>query len=598
MAKIVLIDSKKKLERDFSREWLLNEGHKYIMGRKSNIDIDIDLSFDQSVSRFHAEIWYEDSSWWIKDNSRYGTKINGEKIAKAARIELKFDDEITVGSETTLAFIPARRKFCYWNKLWIGIESADSLNYALLHNGFPFIEKIILHNRSGSALDPLKFCLNLAGYFEKTFEIPGLKPNESFIFNPDTKVNPETLESHTETISSFLKVYINKSLILEKKIRILAHNEWSKENIDYHRTSLASFVLPNHPFIQQIVTEVMAPFKKRQGEAPGMSSLATCEAFYDYFQKQWDFEYVNELSSFEAGSQKIRLPHMVFLDWASRKAKGTCIDLSLLFSSCLENSAAEPLLLIFEMKDRPGLCHAIVGCSDKPTINEPLFTDRALIDKGIVVMDPTGFAKGLKFKEAKKEAEIIFKNNDFVFGLDIKAARRYNVLPLPFSGQPKDSPMITKVDKKAKELADQIGEDTGYKVYTPVHILLALLLAGDGFTREVFKQAGLNIDDTEERLQKGLRAKPDKKVEEAKPSEHYDLVYANALKMAKDEGSPFILEKHLFLALLDTRSGVLDKAVAYLNTNREVLKDSAYQLLKIHPFSEKEKSFFGSVYLP
>lgn len=591
--KLLLITSKKEIGKDTPRGWTLKEGYRYTIGR-GNSDVDIDLSFDPSISRQHAEVWSEGNSWWIKDSSAYGTKINGEEISKGKRIRLKFDDEISMGNKTTLTFVPPWRDCQRLRDFWMEMEAADSLNYALLHNGLPFLEKIILRNCGKVTSDSLKLRLSLGNYFDKIYEIPHLPSGKSFILRPDLKINPEILESQTETSLSLLKVFINDSIVVEKKIKILAYNEWSKEEISYHRTSLASFVLPNHPYIEQISAEIREPLEKIKNSSSSLSE--SLKTLYDYFQKQWQIEYIEEPSSFESHSQKIRLPHQILLDWHTRKGTGTCVDLSLLFASCLENMGFQPLLLIFEIK--PELCHTIVGCwEEKQIIMESLLIEKGKIEKGLLIVDTTAFARGFEFEEALAQALEIIKKKKFLYALDITAARRCKILPLPFSGRPKESAIITKVDRKAKELAEEMGEDTGYKVYSPVHILLSLLLVGDGFTKEVFKQTGLIIEKSREILKKGL-SEPHIRVEKLRPSEHYNLVWGLALNLAKEEGSPFVLEKHLFFALLEIESQALERAIKSLGTNREVLKETAYSLLKTRPFSKTEKSFFGSICLP
>jgi hypothetical protein len=595
--KLLLITSKKEIEKDALQQWTLKESCRYAIGRGSS-NVDIDLSFDPSVSRQHAEIWFEEGTWWIKDNSAYGTKINGEKIPKAERIRLKFDDEISMGNKTTLKFIPAWRECYYLKDLWIEMEVADSLNYALLHNNLPFLEKIILHNRGKTTSDSLKLRLSLGDYFDKIYEIPHFSIGKSFIIKPDLKIDPEILENQTEISLSLLKVFINDSLLIEKRIKILAYNEWSKEEISYHRTSLASFVLPNHPYIEQITAEIRELLKINKDDQNKTFSSEFLNTLYNYFRTQWKIDYIDELPSFESNSQRIRLPHQILLDWHARKGAGTCIDLSLLFASCLENMGFQPLLLIFEIK--PGLCHAIGGCwKEKQMIMQALFNERTQIKKEILIIDPTGFARGFEFEKALTQALEITKKKKFLYALDITAARRCKILPLPFSGRPKESTIVIRVDRKARELAEEIGQDTGYKVYSSVHILLSLLLVGDRFTKEVFKRAGLNIKKAKELFEKGLKSiKPHRKIEKLKPSEHYKLVWVLALNLAKEEGSPFVLEKHLFFALLETESQALDKAINSLGTNREILKEAAYSLLKTRPFSETEKSFFGSTCSP
>jgi phosphoserine phosphatase RsbU/P len=70
------------------------------IGRSSKNDVN--LSFDLSLSRFHAEVTRRDSRHYIADvGSRNGTSLNGRPVLQPS--ELKVGDRITLG-ETTILF--------------------------------------------------------------------------------------------------------------------------------------------------------------------------------------------------------------------------------------------------------------------------------------------------------------------------------------------------------------------------------------------------------------------------------------------------------------------------------------------------------------
>ena len=597
-AKFILINSEKDIPDNFKREWILRKDKIYIVGREGKNEVDIDLSFDPSVSRNHCKIWFETGSWWIKDLSTYGTTVNSKRILKEESFQLKFDDQIFLENKTILTIIPSLRNSSNFKELRIEIEAADSLNYALLHNGLPFLEKIILRNCGKVKAGPIDLVIHLNNRWQYVYEeVSDLEPGKSLIFNPDIKIEPGIIEGQTESSLSFLKIFINDTLAIEKDIKILAYNEWSKEDIAYHRSSLASFVLPNHPFVEQINVEIREELKSINKDYAKLAPLEIISYAYNYFKDKWQIEYLDEPSSFESKSQKIRFPHQVLRDWNAKRGSGTCIDLSLLFASCLENLKLKPLLFMFEVN--PGLYHLIAGCwQENFTAIQPLLSDKEQFAGKVFILDPTGFASGLEFKESCNKAQQLLKKEKFIYALDIAAARRCKILPLPFSGRPKESSMVIKADKKAKELAKEIGKIAGYTVYSPIHILLSLILIGDGFTKEVFAKAGLDINKSERILKEGLKnIKPPVAVDKLKPSEHYELVWDLASNIAKSEGSPFILEKHVFFALTETKSKALEQAISSLGTSQEVLKEVGFFLLKTRPFSRTEKSFFGSICL-
>jgi len=70
------------------------------IGRSSKNDVN--LSFDLSLSRFHAEVTRQAGRYYVADvGSRNGTSLNGKPVVKAA--ELQVGDRITLG-ETTILF--------------------------------------------------------------------------------------------------------------------------------------------------------------------------------------------------------------------------------------------------------------------------------------------------------------------------------------------------------------------------------------------------------------------------------------------------------------------------------------------------------------
>lgn len=70
------------------------------IGRSSKNDVN--LSFDLSLSRFHAEVSHREGRYYVADiGSRNGTNLNGRPITEPA--EMKIGDRITLG-ETTILF--------------------------------------------------------------------------------------------------------------------------------------------------------------------------------------------------------------------------------------------------------------------------------------------------------------------------------------------------------------------------------------------------------------------------------------------------------------------------------------------------------------
>uniref|UniRef100_A0A671Q8X6 Nibrin n=1 Tax=Sinocyclocheilus anshuiensis TaxID=1608454 RepID=A0A671Q8X6_9TELE len=67
---------------------------EYVVGRKN---CEILLSNDQSISRVHANLTVTEQAVTLKDSSKYGTFINGEKLATGSTKILQTGDKITFG---------------------------------------------------------------------------------------------------------------------------------------------------------------------------------------------------------------------------------------------------------------------------------------------------------------------------------------------------------------------------------------------------------------------------------------------------------------------------------------------------------------------
>ena len=64
---------------------------------------DIDLSGDDAVSRFHAELRRREDGYYLVDlGSTNGTRLRGEEIPALTEVKLKSGDEIGLGEKTTV----------------------------------------------------------------------------------------------------------------------------------------------------------------------------------------------------------------------------------------------------------------------------------------------------------------------------------------------------------------------------------------------------------------------------------------------------------------------------------------------------------------
>ncbi len=83
-----------------SRKWVLQPYRKAMIGRDAGCDVVLD---NRLVSRCHAEIFWQDGDYFIRDlSSKNGTHVNGRRLTHEQR--LQDGDEVQVALRFKLAF--------------------------------------------------------------------------------------------------------------------------------------------------------------------------------------------------------------------------------------------------------------------------------------------------------------------------------------------------------------------------------------------------------------------------------------------------------------------------------------------------------------
>ena len=147
--------------------------------------------------------------------------------------------------------------------------------------------------------------------------------------------------------------------------------------------------------------------------------------------------YSNPPASF-FGPQRVRLGETVM-----QQKFATCMDITVLFASCLKSFGLHPVLIT-----APAHIFAGVWLTSKGRCSEPVISDtaqlRKLIKEGkLVALECTAMTlgKNLSYKEARKEAEEILKaldenkipDNDCI---DVQLVRNIGIRPIPMRRNP------------------------------------------------------------------------------------------------------------------------------------------------------------------
>jgi len=538
---------------------------------------DIDFSPDFKVSRRHARLFFRDDKWWLEDlGSKRGTFV-GEDETKVENkpVQLPFNIPAKIG-QTRWLILP--HDAVWWEGLTINFERVRSVNYAAYHCGLPVISNLIITNQDSVSSDPFTLQILIPGWSQVwERKIPSLPPGGKKIIS---KVFPALLYEKLEGLEgrkkASLEIAINGVPVFDEKINILGFYEWPFEHS--FRKSLACFVQPAHPIVEELAMEVTFILKSRgialfNGPFERMDEYVeqALRTLYEYLAR-YRISYVHQAPSFELGSQVIRPPHRIIPKIERKQGQGTCIDLTLLFASCLESLHLQPLIVF--IKENTSSFHAIVGCWRQVTVRvEPILGQydkfkNALEKNQLILVETTGitdrFEKELEsklpYEEAKKLAYEQVTKRSFHFALDVAAARQ-TISPLQFPTEP----VVAEVIRKARELA--LGEKGNSRLETK-HLLLSLFLVEDPQLRRILEKA--NIDSNKVASLVSNRRFENNRF--LRPTVNYRRALEDARFIIGDTGDTFIGPIHILYALLLSQSKSVDMMLMSIGTDKYILQ--------------------------
>lgn len=316
------------------------------------------------------------------------------------------------------------------------------INYALEQNGLPVIQRCQVYNGSESDLHDVQLRITASPSFAKEYQrIISVIPAKAEIELKDINLvlDGEYLASLTEKAAGTFTaelVYQEKLLCSQViPVSVLTFNEWHGYLI--YPELLVSFVTPNNPAIGRIVSRAVV-FLEEWTDDPSLDGyqslnsnrvLAQAAAIYKALEEQ-NIVYAVPPASFETIGQKVRL-----CDEVLSQKLGTCLDLTLLYASCLESIGLHPLLIL-----QRG--HIFAGVwLEETTFPESVQDDASFLTKRLAegsqvlaVVECTLFTAGRKaqFDQACKAAayELTAQESLECF-IDVKRARLNRILPLP-----------------------------------------------------------------------------------------------------------------------------------------------------------------------
>ena len=226
-----------------------------------------------------------------------------------------------------------------------------ALNAALWQNHVPVLAELSVSNVSGEPME-VEIELGCAPPVlrARTWRLAGVGPGQVRVVDElDVPVDGPFLSTLTEAARGTVSLTARSggAVVAEfsQDIRILAFNEWG--GTAGIPDILAAFVQPNDPAVARILRGA-SDLLRASGKADSFEAYQGSKTrVWEQAQAIWtavcrmDLRYVSAPRSFVGGGQRIRTARQL-----GEERLATCLDLAVLFCSCLEAAGLRPLILL------------------------------------------------------------------------------------------------------------------------------------------------------------------------------------------------------------------------------------------------------------
>jgi hypothetical protein len=254
------------------------------------------------------------------------------------------------------------------------IVAPRQVNYSMLHNEQPLMEQFVISLTAASVPPPVEVCVTLnAGAadfpWRHTLRLTMDEPVHDLRDKIRASLIPDLLRSCRESLWSSLHVRVTcGGEVLHEEthaVELLSADEW--RNTDEDRRWLPSFCFPRDAAVEKVMRSAQLLLKviTDQSEAAfdgyqifdrGEKNKA-CRSWVDMqvraiwaaIQHLHPLAYINPPPSYDPLGQRIRTPTQMY-----EAGAGTCIDLSMLLSACLENICLYPVVFLIDGHAFPG----------------------------------------------------------------------------------------------------------------------------------------------------------------------------------------------------------------------------------------------------
>jgi very-short-patch-repair endonuclease len=326
-------------------------------------------------------------------------------------------------------------------------------SFAFQQNQYPLItslelnsSKVIIHEEAHKTYTDFKLVLTSDPevFSPEEWYIDSLELGHTLLLQKRLlKISNEYLDALTEQIEINLNftLYSSDEVLATQSYQtnLLPKNFWGGE--ERMAELLAAFSTPNANYISELVKKASDVMKVagHESKLDGYQSK-TRERPYLMAAALWSvisnetIAYVNPPTSFAYSGQRIRLPS----DIKNHKT-GACLDLSLLFSACLENIGLNSIIAITDSHACCGVW-LINECFPLLTNDDPMDIRKRVALKDLILFETTLATSDspITFGQAIEYADQIIAEDSedkFVYAIDLTQARKRQIKPIPTIGE-------------------------------------------------------------------------------------------------------------------------------------------------------------------
>ena len=327
------------------------------------------------------------------------------------------------------------------NRLNISLTYLPLINFAMQQNHVPVIREISLQNPGDEVIENIEIRVRFEPDFAQEFtaHIDSISPHsEEKLTAVPVSISTVFLANLTERVSGriMLTAQSGADIIWDSShdISVLTFNEWGGSNV--MPEMLAAFSTPNHPALNRIIRRSSEILDGWTGK-PDLNGYQDRDPNRVKYQMAAVFEAIAELgvtycvnpASFEKEGQRIRTADEILSG-----GLGNCLDMTMLYVSCLECIGLHPLIIMTDDRAYAGCWLIQDSFADSVNDDPSLLSKRIAAGiNEILLVECTASNKGCtaSFDSACMSAAQTLQAEHFSFFIDVCRARASQIRPLP-----------------------------------------------------------------------------------------------------------------------------------------------------------------------